>query len=77
MRLEMAPVIFGRNDTNELHGRGINLFIISIVFPSAAMGLVMNRIFSRIAVKKQLGRDDYTIAFSMVYINDYSANSLS
>lgn len=60
------PSIQGRD--NELYGRGTNLFIISILFATAAGFLVLSRLVSRVTTARQLGLDDYAITLSMVSI---------
>ncbi len=59
----MAPVT---DNTNHLHGRGLNLFIIAIVFSWVAAFLVVARLLSRYRIGRNVGKDDYVISVSMV-----------
>ena len=52
--------------SGEVHGRGVDLFIISILFCFIAVCLVVVRVFSRGTLGKKLGSDDIVIIFSMV-----------
>lgn len=49
-----------------LHGRGMLLVVISIVFNIISLCLVITRAASRLMVGRSLGKDDYTIIVSMV-----------
>lgn len=56
---------FDVRDLN-VHNRGAVLVIISIIFNSLALALVAMRLATRMAVKCQLGPDDYAILLSLV-----------
>ena len=57
-------VIYARD--NQLHGRGVNLAVISIVFTFVAVCLVISRLASRLTTGRKLHEDDYAIIASMV-----------
>ena len=57
-------VIYPRD--NQLHGRGVNLAVISIVFTFVAFCLVISRLASRLTTGRKLHEDDYAIVASMV-----------
>lgn len=57
-------VIYARD--NQLHGRGVNLAVISIVFTFVAVCLVASRLASRITTGRKLHEDDYAIIASVV-----------
>ena len=59
----MVP-IYARD--NQLHGRGVNLAVISIVFTFVAFCLVVSRLASRLTSGRKLHEDDYAIIASMV-----------
>lgn len=58
------PVIYTRD--NQLHGRGVNLAVISIVFTFVAVCLVVSRLASRLTTGRKLHEDDYAIVASVV-----------
>ena len=58
------PVIYARD--NQLHGRGVNLAVISIVFTFVAVCLVVSRLASRLTTGRKLHEDDYAIIASVV-----------
>ena len=58
------PVIYARD--NQLHGRGVNLAVISIVFTFVAVCLVASRLASRLTTGRKLHEDDYAIIASVV-----------
>ena len=60
----MAPLYLR---TDEVHGRGVNLFIIAILFAFIAACAVISRLLSRRAIGKGLGPDDVVITLSMVW----------
>ena len=60
---DMAPL---QGRTDELYGRGTNLFIISILFSFTAACLVITRLISRWSIRRKLGLDDYAIFLSIV-----------
>ena len=51
---------------NQLHGRGVNLAVISIVFTFVAVCLVASRLASRLTTGRKLHEDDYAIIASVV-----------
>lgn len=51
---------------NQLHGRGVNLAVISIVFTFVAICLVCSRLASRLTTGRKLHEDDYAIIASVV-----------
>lgn len=57
-------VIYARD--NQLHGRGVNLAIISIIFTFVAVCLVASRLASRLTSGRKLHEDDYAIIASVV-----------
>lgn len=57
-------VIYARD--NQLHGGGVNLAVISIVFTFVAVCLVASRLASRLTTGRKLHEDDYAIVASMV-----------
>ena len=57
-------VIYARE--NQLHGRGVNLAVISIVFTFVAVCLVGSRLASRLTAGRKLHEDDYAIIASVV-----------
>ncbi|KAF6222086.1 hypothetical protein HO133_001172 [Letharia lupina] len=52
---------------NQLHGRGVNLAVISIVFTFVAICLVCSRLASRLTTGRKLHEDDYAIIASVVF----------
>ena len=52
--------------SNEFHGRGVNLAVVSIVFTLVALGLVVARLAARSTTGRKLGSDDYAIVLSAV-----------
>ncbi|KAL9134164.1 MAG: hypothetical protein Q9175_004658 [Cornicularia normoerica] len=50
---------------NQLHGRGVNLAVISIVFTFVAVCLVASRLASRLTTGRTLHEDDYAIIASV------------
>lgn len=59
----MAAIV-GRNVG--IQGRGVELVIVSLVFVSVALCLVLGRLWSRMAAKRSFGLDDYAITLSLV-----------
>ena len=57
-------VIYARD--NQLHGRGVNLAVISVVFTFVAVCLVASRLASRLTTGRKLHEDDYAIIVSVV-----------
>ena len=49
-----------------VHGRGVNLVIVSIIFVTIAFCLVGARVGSRLSTGRKLGPDDYAIIASVV-----------
>ena len=73
----MAPspggvVLVLRDSVNEWHGRGVNLAVISIIFSTFAVGLVVIRLASRFDYSqrrvKGIGSDDVAIVGSLVRV---------
>ena len=58
------PALYQRN--NQLHDRGVNLAVISVVFTFVAVCLVASRLASRLTTGRKLHEDDYAIIASMV-----------
>ena len=58
------PALYPRD--NQLHGRGVNLAVISIVFTFIAVCLVASRLASRLTTGRKLHEDDYAIIASVV-----------
>ena len=57
--------VIGQRDLG-LHGRGMLLVIVSIVFTITSILLVIMRASSRLIIGRHLGKDDYTIMVSLV-----------
>ena len=57
--------VIGQRDLG-LHGRGMPLVIVSIVFTITSILLVIMRAGSRLIIGRHLGKDDYTIMASLV-----------
>lgn len=57
-------VIIGRD--LGVHGRGIELMIVTLVFSAVAAGLVMARVISRAKSGRKLHADDHVIVASVV-----------
>lgn len=55
-----------RASPSQMHGRGINLVIISILFVFTATCLVVSRIISRHVTGRGLGHDDFAITLAWV-----------
>lgn len=49
-----------------LHGRGMELVIVSISFIGVALALVLARVFTRVKMGGKLGWDDFCICASVV-----------
>ena len=58
------PALYTRE--NQLHDRGVNLAVISIVFTFVAVCLVASRLASRLSTGRKLHEDDYAIIASVV-----------
>lgn len=58
------PALYPRD--NQLHDRGVNLAVISIIFTFVAVCLVASRLASRLATGRKLHEDDYAIIASVV-----------
>ncbi|MCJ1305691.1 hypothetical protein MMC08_008507 [Hypocenomyce scalaris] len=58
--------VIGQRDLG-LHGRGMLLVIVSIVFTITSILLVIMRASSRLIIGRHLGKDDYTIMVSLVF----------
>ena len=58
------PALYARD--NQLHDRGVNLAVISIVFTFVAVCLVASRLASRLTTGRKLHEDDYAIIASVV-----------
>ena len=52
--------------SGELHGRGVNLVVVSIIFTVAAICLVAARLAARYSTGRKFGWDDYAIVLSSV-----------
>ena len=68
-------VIYARE--NQLHGRGVNLAVISIVFTFVAVCLVISRLASRLTTGRKLHEDDYAIVASAVRLHPHHSRKTS
>lgn len=59
----MAPVMGG---INEIHGRGLNLFIISIAYTFFSILGTADRVTMRYSMNKKCGKDDLFIILATV-----------
>ena len=62
--IRKMPALYPRD--NQLHDRGVNLAVISIVFTFVAVCLVASRLASRLTTGRKLHEDDYAIIASVV-----------